>query len=299
MYTELADMFETLALPEKKHQVAVWMACYNAEEWVAQAIESVVTQEGVDPVIILFDDCSTDSTREILESLIKRYPSFIYMSRPVRNTFAAGTQSIRMDLLEKVNCEYIAILDADDFWNTPYKLRLSVSAICGSEVVASAHKVNILGKSQRAQDYRALHENVPVRIARSKFYRDPGYLPWRAATCSLVIRREAFPFFLRREISSALAGDLVIKIGVLSQGEIAFVDSALGTYRVHAQSLWSSRTPAARYVSTLWTLLLLGRRLGRFRMIRFALKGAGWACLSFYLSLPLRTNLGAKSRGSE
>jgi hypothetical protein len=178
-------------------------------------------------------------------------------------------------------------------------LRLSVSAICGSEAIASAHKVNILGKSQRAQNYRVLHENVPVRISRSKFYRDPFCLPWRAATCSLVIRREAFPFFLKREILTTLAGDLVIKIGVLSQGEIAFVDSALGTYRVHAQSLWSSRTSAARHVSTLWTLLLLGRRLGRVRMIRFALKGAGWACLSFYLSLPLRTNLEARGRGSE
>jgi len=184
------------ALPSSGKTTSGCLDAYqNEEEWVAQTTGSVVTQEGVDPVIILFDDCSTDSTREILESLIKRYPGFIYMSRPVRNTFAAGTQSIRIDLLEKANCEYIAILNADDFWNTPYKLRLSVSAICGSEVVASAHKVNILGKSQRAQNYRALHENVPVRISRSKFYRDPGYLPWRAATCSLVIRREAFPFF--------------------------------------------------------------------------------------------------------
>ena len=48
-------------------RVSVVMAAYNAEEYIAKAINSVLQQEEVTLEVIVVDDCSVDSTAEIVE----------------------------------------------------------------------------------------------------------------------------------------------------------------------------------------------------------------------------------------
>ena len=55
--------------------VSVCMTTYNHERYLARAIESVLEQRttfGVE--LVLGEDCSTDSTREICKAYAARYP---------------------------------------------------------------------------------------------------------------------------------------------------------------------------------------------------------------------------------
>jgi len=281
-------MFETLSLPEKKHQVAVWMPCFNAERWVVQAVSSVLKQEGVDPVLIVFDDCSTDSTSEILRGLSEQHPKQVYVSRPLVNSFVAGNKSVRMALLEMVQCDFIAILDADDFWNSSAKLRTSMEAIQRSGAPAAGHAVNILGENSQAAKHRALNEAISRQNLKSKLFRAQGFLPWRVATCTLVVRRQAFPFDLQDQIARAPAMDLVIKLGVLRSGPIEFIEAPLATYRVHAESAWSSRSVVGKSVSTFGILLALRKCLGVKKSALTMCYGAAWAMLNARMSVSVR-----------
>jgi glycosyltransferase involved in cell wall biosynthesis len=286
-------MFETFSLPEEKHQVAVWMPCFNAEKWVAQAVESVLMQEGVDAVIILFDDCSTDSTPAILKNLSEQHPNKIYTSRPLGNTFKLGTKSIRMALLEMVPCDYIAMLDADDFWDSSAKLRTSMDVIQKTGASASGHAVNVQGQNSRADKYREVMKSTSRPNSFSRIFRTQGFLPWTIATCSLVIRRDSFPFLLLKDlIGKVPAGDLLIKLGILRSGSIAFIDRRLGSYRVHAESSWSSRNIAAKSISTIKILLISRNHLGLRGFVSAIYYGLGWAALSASVSVLFRFKSG-------
>ena len=68
--------------------VSVCMTTYNHEDWLAQAIESVLAQRtsfGVE--LVVGEDCSTDRTAEICREYAAKYPDRI---RLVTSTATTG-----------------------------------------------------------------------------------------------------------------------------------------------------------------------------------------------------------------
>lgn len=49
----------------QKPSVLVMMATYNGEKYVAEQIDSILAQEGVNVTLLISDDGSSDSTAEI------------------------------------------------------------------------------------------------------------------------------------------------------------------------------------------------------------------------------------------
>ena len=93
----------------KKHPfVSLIIPLYNAERFIAEAIESVKKQKYPSLEIIVIDDGSTDTSRTIIE---QQYPEVIYSFQENKGPAAARNAGI---LLAKG--EYLAFLDADDVW---------------------------------------------------------------------------------------------------------------------------------------------------------------------------------------
>ncbi len=93
-----------------KPDVSVIMSVYNGEEYLAEAIESVTNQTFKNWELIVINDCSTDSTSEILagfvakDERIKVHPNEVNLKLP-----SSLNKAISL-------CEgkYIARMDADD-----------------------------------------------------------------------------------------------------------------------------------------------------------------------------------------
>ena len=49
-------------------QVSILIPCYNAERWIAQAIESALAQTWLEKEVIVVDDGSTDCSLEVIKS---------------------------------------------------------------------------------------------------------------------------------------------------------------------------------------------------------------------------------------
>ena len=96
------------------------MPSYNTEEYIAQSIESVICQTYKNWELIIVDDCSTDKTKEIVNSFSDSRIKFI------QNNYNRGAAICRNRALSEAKGIWIAFLDSDDIW-MPDKLEKQIS----------------------------------------------------------------------------------------------------------------------------------------------------------------------------
>lgn len=101
--------------------VSVVMLAYFHEDYIAQALDSVLSQEtDLRYEILIGDDASRDRTPEIIREYASRYPEII---RPVLRTENVGANRNGWDLGQRVRGKYTAFLEGDDFWVDPLKMQ--------------------------------------------------------------------------------------------------------------------------------------------------------------------------------
>ena len=101
-------------------RVSAVIPCYNYGKYLARAIDSILAQTHPVAEIIVVDDGSSDNTREIATSFGDRVR---YIFQENRGRAAARNHGIR-----EATGDWIALLDADDWW-LPNKIELQVQAL--------------------------------------------------------------------------------------------------------------------------------------------------------------------------
>ena len=87
--------------------VSILIPCFNAERWIAQAIESALAQTWPEKEVIVVDDGSTDRSLDV----IRRFDGRIrWETGPNR-----GGNAARNRLLELARGDWLQYLDADDY----------------------------------------------------------------------------------------------------------------------------------------------------------------------------------------
>lgn len=95
-------------------KVEILMTTYNGQEFVAQQIDSILSQTFTDFNLVISDDHSTDKTFDILESYQKSYPEKIRVQQPVHRYGNARDHFFA--LLKESKADYIFFCDQDDVW---------------------------------------------------------------------------------------------------------------------------------------------------------------------------------------
>lgn len=93
-------------------QISIAMATYNGEAYIAEQIESILSQSFHDFELVIHDDCSTDGTYALLCDYAQK-DSRIRMKRNEKNLgFAKNFAGI----VQRCQGAYIAFADQDDIW---------------------------------------------------------------------------------------------------------------------------------------------------------------------------------------
>lgn len=90
--------------------IAVVMACYNAEQTIARAIDSILAQTEPDFDFMIIDDASHDQTVAILH----RYQAADSRIRLILNPVNRGLAYCLNQGIKQTNAPFIARMDADD-----------------------------------------------------------------------------------------------------------------------------------------------------------------------------------------
>jgi len=116
--------------------VSVVIPAYNAAPYIAQAVNSVVTQTFTDWELIVVDDGSTDDTPERIAPFLSD-PRISLHRKP-----NGGDSSARNFGIKLARAELIALLDADDSW-LPTKLEKQVA------IMAKYPDIGVCGTAER------------------------------------------------------------------------------------------------------------------------------------------------------
>lgn len=157
--------------------LGIALAAYNAERWIAPALESVLAQTSPAEEVIAVDDGSTDGTAAIIES-------FGDAVRLLRQPNRGAPLSFNRGFAES-SCDYVALCAADDLWE-PHKLEWQREALAARPAIDLAFgHARFFGVSEG--DYArppgtGLLEHATLK--RALFQRNPLAAP------TAVIRRE-------------------------------------------------------------------------------------------------------------
>jgi glycosyltransferase involved in cell wall biosynthesis len=128
--------------PEAVPKVSVILLTHNHEQQVERALASVLQQERDFPVEInVIDDASTDGTQRIVLQSQQRHPDSIrcFFRKPsdAHTTWQLNTYRA----FQTARGQYVALLDARDYWSHPFKLARQVAFLdAHPEYVACGHE---------------------------------------------------------------------------------------------------------------------------------------------------------------
>jgi glycosyltransferase involved in cell wall biosynthesis len=161
-------------------KISIITVCYNREQHIRTAIESVLHQTYPDIEYIIIDGASTDRTVEIVKLYKPLFDGRMrWISEQDKGLYDAMNKGIRMS-----TGDFVAILNADDFYNHP------------GSVETMVNHLQETGADMCYSDVRFVHPDdlkKTVRYYSSAIFRPSlfrfGFMP---AHPSCFIRRELF-----------------------------------------------------------------------------------------------------------
>ncbi len=212
--------------------VSVVMIAYNMEKYISTAIEGVVSQRTDFPFeLIIMDDCSSDSTPEVIKAWKRKYPDVI---RNVRNVENLGLQRNYLEGFSLCRGKYMAICDADDYWFCKTKLARQVTYMDQNpECAISFHRMVNYYEASGEKSLSNGGQRVDTGLAdlsKSNFITNS----------SVMYRRNNIDLSnLPQWISLDRSPDYALHMLYARTGTIHYLSRPMGVYRKTTGSSWS------------------------------------------------------------
>lgn len=130
--SQISCVPEKESLKKENIKVSVIMPAYQAQDYIVQAMDSVFRQTLKEQTeLLVVDDCSTDRTAEVIKEYMDGHGQKEGFSiRLFENPHNLGVAQSRNKAIAEARGEYVAFLDADDWWEET-KLQKQL-ALCGA-----------------------------------------------------------------------------------------------------------------------------------------------------------------------
>ncbi len=217
-------------------RVSVHMPVFNAEPFLAEAVESILAQTMPDFEFIVIDDGSTDGSAALLDDFAARDSRIRLVRRPNR-----GITATRNEALDLAQAEYFAVMDADDV-ALPERLQRQVDYLDAHPECVAVGSTVLLIDAEGAPIRRLSEETEHVDIdalhlaGRGGIITHPASMMRRAALVEIGGYRAQFQ----------TAEDLDVFLRLAERGRLANLPEVLLHYRQHAASTCHTRRVRVR-----------------------------------------------------
>lgn len=213
--------------------VSIIMPAYNAGEFIAESIESVIKQTYIDWELIVIDDGSTDNTATIVQEYVSKEKRIRYYYQENAKLAKARNSGI-----EKSNGDLIAFLDSDDLW-LPQKLEFCVNEFCNGDQDILFTNSYIFQKAEQLSDIESLpHMNILAQTYKGKEGLSLFLYENRVPILTAIIKRDVILSVNGFKCGFNGVEDYNLWLNLLAENFIIKgVDAKLCLYRVHKSSM--------------------------------------------------------------
>lgn len=212
-------------------KISVCIPTYNYGRYISQAMESVLCQSFTDFELLVVDDCSNDSTDEV----VRRYARQDSRIRYIRHQTNLGMVQNWNYCLRQANGKYIKFMFGDDFFVSVQSLEKMLSAIESDESISlvSSARMVVNDKSVKTNEWGYCGQDIIVS----------GF----DVICQCLLKNDNLigePTAVMFKATQSLRGfnqqyrqivDLEMWFHLLEQGRYAFLAEPLCAFRIHDQ----------------------------------------------------------------
>jgi glycosyltransferase involved in cell wall biosynthesis len=218
-------------------KVSVLMLTYNHGRFISGAIDSVLMQKtAFDYEIVIGEDCSRDSTRQIVINYALRYPDKIRLLLAETNL---GMIPNLVQTLRECKGQYVALLEGDDYWMSTDKLQKQADFLDANQDCATCFtSARVVSQNNSFQSYII----PPSEYDKGKYELEDllkcNFIP----TCSVMFRNgliQEFPEWFYRQSM----GDWPLHVLNAQYGAIGYIRDVAAVYRIHPAGNFSGRSP--------------------------------------------------------
>lgn len=234
---KLQELLDQQEKEKSEYKVAICVTSYNQINYIEKALTSLLHQKTDFPyLIVVGDDCSTDGSCELLESIQKDNSDRVKILFQSKNV---GLFQNRKSIFLQCDAPYIAFCDGDDYWIDDTVLQKKVDFLeahkeyigyqtaCFFEQGGKISETTDLGERGCFVDFsqkEALNNAYPGQVGGFFFrnvYRymtkedfetytavridDSGKLPILAATIAPIYRQDKMPTFVYRYCDGSMS----------------------------------------------------------------------------------------------
>ena len=108
-------------------KVSILSLAHNHEKYIRKALDGFVMQKTNFPFeVLIYDDASTDTTADIIQEYADKYPDIVKPLFEKENQFSRGENVSKKYNWPRVQGEYVALCEGDDYWTDENKLQKQV-----------------------------------------------------------------------------------------------------------------------------------------------------------------------------
>lgn len=238
----------------EENKVSIIIPVYNTEKFIGKTIESVLNQTYKNWEILIFNDKSKDNSLKI----IKKYSEKDKRIKVVDSKENVGVVAARNKLTEIATGEFIAFLDADDYWKQN-KLEKQIKFMRKNNALISCTEY-----TRVTEDEKEINDIIIKEIITYEDMLKNNYLG-----CLTVIynaNKLGKRYFKEREKNE----DYVLWLEIVKETKIIFgLKENLAFYRVLNNSRSSNKIKAAK---DRWNVYRKIERLSLFKSIYYFLQ---------------------------
>lgn len=227
--------------------VSVIIPNYCHARFLNQRIDSVLNQTYSDYEVIILDDCSTDNSREIIES----YRNHPKISHIVYNEKNSGSTFIQWERgFELARGEYIWIAESDDVARSTFLEECmnafssySDVSIVFSDCLFVDENTRDMHESKLQLTYRLSDkkQDSPYTMYNGRFFIDHRmFYQNYIMNASMVVFRKNSRHPDKAYMNYRYVGDWLFWVGILLNGNTVYIDKQLNLFRQHAGNTTST-----------------------------------------------------------
>ena len=227
------------AMTPSRPRVTIITALYNHEDFIGQAVASVLSQTFADFEYLIWDDGSQDRSIEVAKAAIPAGETRVQiLTHPGGKN--RGQEATRNEALKAAQGDYICLLDSDDYW-LPRKLELQVQCLDANPKVGLVYApIQILLNGSGKFLSRPLNEsnqsNSFDSLVRSNFI----------IACSVMFRRACLENDSGFDARYGAIGEYPLWLRIAHRWELNAVREPVAVWRIHGSNTSTKRRLQAR-----------------------------------------------------